>query len=274
MTGAYQTVRKDGTEIFRSNITHNGVHVSLGSFPTEKEAAEAYEDACRLYEDPSVDILNYRSILRSLSWEKAVSILNHRDHGIYVRTPVYLRTDYISYFIAPDRELKFDTDDFFYYSQHRILSRNGGSFYVNDYGSQYRILGRYGIKSYAVRGRDYDFVNGDPTDFRRANIRVLIHYPGVFQSEAGTGGPFEARIHLHGDFRIGVFDTEEEAAVAYNKACDYAIQKGAKRRFPQAYIPNLSGKRYAEIYERIRLPGRFRKAVHDISNTGKTGERK
>ena len=53
--------------------------------------------------------------------------------------------------------------------------------FVADYGSQLSVLARYGIKSYAVEGRDYRFANDDPTDLRYENIIVLNRYRGVRQ---------------------------------------------------------------------------------------------
>lgn len=40
--------KKDKTVYYRSNITHKGRHISLGSFPTEVQAHQAYTAACEL----------------------------------------------------------------------------------------------------------------------------------------------------------------------------------------------------------------------------------
>ena len=65
---------------------------------------------------------------------------------MYIPTPIYLRKNYFSYYLSIHRELKFDIDDLFYYSSHRILTRQG-HLYVNHYGMQLTLLGRYGIKT-------------------------------------------------------------------------------------------------------------------------------
>ena len=47
------------------------------------------------------------------------------------------------------------------------------SLYVNHYGMQLTLLGRYGIKTHAVNGRDFCFVNGDENDFRYSNLKII-----------------------------------------------------------------------------------------------------
>ncbi len=39
--GVYAATKKDGTQYYRSSITFKSKHISLGSFPTETEAARA-----------------------------------------------------------------------------------------------------------------------------------------------------------------------------------------------------------------------------------------
>lgn len=97
---------------------------------------------------------------------------------MYIPTPIYLRKNYFSYYLSIHRELKFDIDDLFYYSSHRILTRQG-HLYVNHYGMQLTLLGRYGIKTHAVNGRDFCFVNGDENDFRYSNLKIINPYFGV-----------------------------------------------------------------------------------------------
>ena len=86
--------------------------------------------------------------------------------------PIYLKNKYFLYYLSPSLCLKFDIDDLFYYSSKKIMCR-GGRLFVNDYGMQCSILNRYGIKNYAVCGKDYHFINGDATDFRYENIEIL-----------------------------------------------------------------------------------------------------
>ena len=91
---------------------------------------------------------------------------------MYIPNPIYLEKSYFTYHLEPDYALKFDIEDLFYYSSHKIMKR-GSHLFVADYGSQLSVLQRYGIQSYAVEGRDYQFVNDDPTDFRYENIIII-----------------------------------------------------------------------------------------------------
>ena len=69
-----------------------------------------------------------------------------------LKTPIYLRRNYFSYYFSKNEEYKFDIDDLFFYSQHKIL-RRGGRLFVNEYGMQTSIFSRYGIPSHGVPGR-------------------------------------------------------------------------------------------------------------------------
>ena len=104
--------------------------------------------------------------------------------------------------------LKFDIDDLFYYASHKIMKR-GGHYFVADFGMQVNILNRYGIKNYAVCGRDYSFKNGDSTDFRRENLIIHNKYHGVLIVPGKTGPLYRARIHVKGNFIIGTYRTIE-----------------------------------------------------------------
>lgn len=266
MEGAYRSVRKDGSVYYRSSINYKSTHVSLGSYATEEEASQAYQEARSLYFDEEIGLENFHDHIRVLPVDKIICILNHRDHGMYLKTPIYMQKDYIQYYLTEHVILKFDTDDLFYYATHKILRRQG-SLYVNDYGCQYRVLSRYGIKNYAVPGRDYIFVNGDQTDYRSVNLLVLSHYHGVIALTDLIPVRYETKIHLNGDFRIGIFDSEEVAAIAYNKAADYARDHGFDKEFPQNYVEEVLPAEYASIYTEISLPRRFRRKVKEMALT-------
>ncbi len=45
LTGVYLAYKKNGDMYFRSSITFNNKHISLGSFQTEKEANKAYNES-------------------------------------------------------------------------------------------------------------------------------------------------------------------------------------------------------------------------------------
>ena len=254
--GVFQAKKKNGTLYYRAAITHSGRKISLGSYDTEETASNAYEEALRLYESPEITLLSFPLSDCPLSQDKQITILNHRDNGLYIKTPIYLRKGYFSYFLENFGELKFDNDDLFYYSSHRILC-HGGHLYVNDFGMQYGILARYGIKNYAVAGRDYRFANGDDTDFRYENIIVVNRFHGVCRIEKAGIVSFEAKIHLNGDFLIGRYETDSLAAVAYNKAADAATRAGFTKQFPKNYISEFSSEEYAKTYRAIPLSTRL-----------------
>ena len=178
-TGVYSAQKKDGTIYYRANITYQAKHISLGSFSSEDDAHSAYSEACSLLENETATLMNIHDQIHFLSFDKAVCLLNFRDNHLYFHNPIYLRKGYFSYFLSNDMELKFDIDDLFYYAGHRIQKRQGHLF-VSDYGMQYSILSRYGIKPYAVAGRDYLFFNGDTHDFRYSNILNINRYHGVY----------------------------------------------------------------------------------------------
>lgn len=256
LPGVFKTAKKDGTIYFRASFTYKTKHISLGSFSTEEAAAKAYLEANQLLLDTGITILNFPSHTHILSFDKIVVLLNFRDNQLYFHNPIYLRKGYFSYFLSPHLELKFDNDDLFYYSEHRILKRQG-HLYVNDYGMQYSILARYGIKPYAVAGKDYTFANGDACDYRYANIIVINHYHGVSEYKKNGLKHYQTVIHINGNYKIGTYTTEASAAIAYNKAADLAKAHGIPKNFPKNYVENVTSKEYAELYHKLKISKRY-----------------
>ena len=263
LPGVSLAKQKNGTVYYRAGIQFSGKHISLGSFCTEQEAHEAYLEAAAILHDTSVT-LNHPHLLKLLSHEKFVVLLNFRDNRLYFRNPIYLRKGYFSYFLSETLELKFDIDDLFYYASHKIQKRQGHLF-VSDYGMQYSILSRYGIRPYAVAGRDYQFANGDSTDFRYANIIVINRFHGVFRHTVKGKVRYRAVIHINGMYLIGTYSTEEKAAVAYNKAADLAKNAGIKKNFPENYVEAFSPREYAEDYTKIKISARYQDYLSGIS---------
>lgn len=258
--GVYQARKKNGDIYYRSNITYQNKHISLGSYDTEETAHAAYLEAGELLNDTKISLEQTLCRASVLKFEKNVSLINFRDNGIYIKTPIYLHTNYFSYYLSSTEEYKFDIDDLFFYSIHKIMKR-GGHLFVNEYGMQTTILSRYGIKSFAVAGRDYLFANGDASDYRYSNIIVINRYYGVTSAIRKGKACYETRLHVNGNFLIGVYGSETEAAVAYNKAADYAIARGIAKNFPENYIPDLSAADYANIYKKVPLSKNFLKRI-------------
>lgn len=256
LPGVYSATKKDGTLYYRASVNFKNKHISLGSFSSETDASEAYQEALRILSDTSVTVDTLFSDCSRLSHDKAVVLLNFRCNGLYCKNPIYLRKGYFSYFLSPTLELKFDIDDLFYYSSHKIQKRNGHLF-VNDYGMQYSILARYGIKPYAVSGRDYQFANGDDTDYRYSNIIIINRYHGVFEVTKHNIKKYKVLIHINGNYKIGTYSSEEKAAIAYNKAADLAKAAGIAKKFPENYVDSYSPKKYAEVYTNLHISKRY-----------------
>lgn len=249
LPGVYPAEKKDGTTYYRSSITFQRKHISLGSYDTASMACGAYLEATEILKDSALSLHDY-STLRILPFEKWVTLINFRDNHLYFATPIYLYKKYFEYFLSPKESLKFDLDDLFYYSTRKIMKR-GRHFFVADYGMQVNIANRYGIKNYAVHGKDYRFVNGDNLDFRYENIQIMNIYHGVSRLENKKGTFYVAKIHLNGNYTIGKYSTETEAAIAYNKAIDIVKKAGVTKNFVPNYLEGLSPSSYADIYSKL-----------------------
>ncbi|RKM62270.1 hypothetical protein D6855_02305 [Butyrivibrio sp. CB08] len=249
--GVYSTTLKDGTPSFRASITYLGKHISLGSYSDIKEAANVYKDADKVLCDYNIDISSYKKTM-SLPFDKFVTLINFRDKGMYISNPIYLEKKYFLYFLSPNKVLKFDIDDLFYYSSHKIMQR-GSHLFVADYGSQISVPSRYGIKSYAVEGRDYFFANDDHNDFRYENIVILNRYRGVRQFTWRGFVRYKSVIHIKSNYVVGNYNTEAEAAIAYNKAADVLLKNGIKKNFQLNYIEDLSPSQYADLYLKVEI---------------------
>lgn len=253
--GVFPAVKKNGQVYYRASLTFRRKHISLGSADTALTAHDIYREGVRLLNDTSVTILAYRKS-SPLAFDKWVCLINFRDSGIYIKTPIYLGQKQFLYYLSPHRILKFDIDDLFYYSSHKIMCR-GGHYFVADYGMQVNIASRYGIKNYAVEGVDYRFINGDSMDFRRENIEIRNRYHGVRMQYKNGQYRYTVRIHVNGYLHVGTYCEELEAAIAYNKAIDILKKNGITKNFLPNYIEGISPSRYAEIYTSVAVSDRI-----------------
>lgn len=258
LPGVYIARKKDGSQYYRSSITYRRKHISLGSYSTEIEAYQTYRTALTVVNTPSITIDDYQYKTHTINFTKWIVLINFRDHGIYFKTPIYLKKNYFLYYLTPDHVLKFDVDDLFYYSHHSIMQR-GGYLFVADFGMQMNIQSRYGIKNFAVKGRDYLFINGDDTDYRYGNIQIINRYYGVFKMQHGL--IYEARIHINGDYIIGKYKSEIEAAVAYNKAVMLLKEKEPLKNYQMNYIVELDEISYASLLNKVRISNKIRLCI-------------
>lgn len=257
LPGVYSTSKNNGENYYRASITYMGKHISLGSYGKENDAYQAYLLSGEILSDESVwNIDNYPNPC-ILSYHKWVVLNNVRDNKIYFKNPIYLKKQYFIYYFDKNFYLKFDVDDLFYYAHHKILKR-GSHLFVSDYGMQVNILSRYGIKNYSVPGKDYLFSNGDETDYRYGNIEIINRFHGVTKSFWKKQPVYIAKIHINGDYLIGRYQSETEAAIAYNKAVLLLWNVGMRIKFTQNYIEGIDEIAYATTYQRIRISKKLR----------------
>ena len=251
LPGVFPARRKNGEVYFRASLTYRRKHISLGSFPSPEKAHEAYLTGMHLLSDDDITFRQYHKT-SPLSFEKWICLLNFRDNGIYFGNPIYMGQKLFYYYLSPTHILKFDLDDLFYYSSHKIMQR-GNHYFVADYGMQVNIASRYGIKNYAVCGVDFRFRNGDSTDFRRENLEIWNTYHGVRCMQKNGQHIYTVRIHIKGNYLVGKYATELEAAIAYNKAIDILKKNGVVKNYTPNYIEGLSPRKYAEIYSKLEI---------------------
>lgn len=254
LPGVYEAKKKDGTLYYRSSITCRSRHISLGSYPTEEEAHLAYQEAKALLKSRTeLTPDDYcENPPATLPFHKWISLINFKNNGLYIKTPIYMRNNFFSYHLSPTESLLFDADDLFYYSNHSIMKR-GNHLFVAEYGMQTNIHSRYGIRNFARPGIDYRFVNGDTNDFRYSNIEIFNSYQGVTFTQKNNQKSYCTKIHLRGDYLVGWYATADEAAIAYNKAVDTLWKKGVSRNFEKNFLEHFSSQEYKKIYDAISI---------------------
>ncbi len=260
LPGVYMAKKKNGEVYFRASLTYRGKHISLGSYATKEAAHNAYLTAGNILSDFSIELNHFHSD-SILLFEKWVTLINFRDNGIYFSTPIYIRPKFFYYYFSPSDFFIFDRDDLFYYSSHKI-SKRGGHYFVADYGMQVNIMNRYGIKNYAVQNKDYRFINGNPNDFRYENIEIMNIYHGVSSFIQKGKIFYKAKIHLKGNYTIGIYETDIEAAIAYNKAIDILKKAGINKAYTPNYLEGVSPLVYADLYSSIKIS---KKLTHYLS---------
>lgn len=251
LPGVTVATKKDGTTYYRASITIQSKHVSLGSFQSEKNAGKAYQEACAIIREHAYAFSDYNNKF-ALDFSKFVILMNYRNCGIYFKTPIYLHSNFFYYYLSPARFLIFDREDLFFYANHKIQVR-GGYYFICNYGSQYSILSRYGIKNYAKQGIDYIFVNQNPYDFRYENIKIINEYMGVSEIEKDNETYYETVIHVNGNRIVGRYPDKITAAIAYNKAVDRLATKGFEKQYIKNYITEYSFEEYQKAYKKVTI---------------------
>ena len=251
LPGVYTAFRKDRTMYYRASLTYRAKHISLGSYDHAEDAHQAYLLAGLLLSDASISLSDYRAD-SILSFHKWINLINFRDNGIYFPSPIYIRPKFFYYYFSPSDFFIFDLEDLFYYSSRKI-SRRGGHYFVADYGMQVNIMSRYGIKNYAVEGRDYRFINGNRQDMRYENIEIINRYNGVNTIHENGKTRYQVKIHVKGNVTVGTYDSETEAAIAYNKAIDLLKKAGVDKAYVPNYMEGMSPAAYADLYASVKV---------------------
>lgn len=251
LQGVYTAKKKDGSQYYRASLTYRNKHISLGSHNDMKKAHEIYCAGSALLNDSSIRLEDYRED-SPLAFAKWVCLINFRDNGLYFSSPIYIRPRFFYYYFSPTEFFIFDKDDLFYYSSRRI-SRRGGHCFVADYGMQINIMSRYGIKNYAVEGRDYRFINGNQNDLRYENIEIINRFHGVIAVQEKGRTKYLVKIHVKGNVTVGTYNTEIEAAVAYNKAIDLLKKAGIDKAYSPNYMEGMSPDVYTDLYHSVQV---------------------
>lgn len=252
--GVFQSTKKDGTIYYRVSITYKNKHISLGSSEDYEIATKRYKLATSILRNNRYIMTDFNKTDQSLDYEKWIIIMNFRDNGLYFKTPIYLSKHYFTYYLTQHIELEFDVDDLFFYSNHKIFKR-GNYFFVNDYGMQMNIFSRYGIKNYAMSGKDFFFIDGNPYNFRYENIEIVNPYTGVEKITKHGITTYKAKIHLSGYVTIGYFKSIHKAAIAYNKAVDFMLRYiDPNKKYAKNYVDAISKEEAQYYYTSIKLP--------------------
>ena len=252
LPGVFATNKKNGQIYYRASISYNGKHISLGSYETAALANQAYLLAGEILEEKSSHNIEGYPKDCILSFEKWVVLINFKDNKIYFKNPIFLKKRFFFYYLDSETCLKFDIEDLFYYAHHKIMKR-GGHLFVSDYGMQVNIMSRYGIKNYAVPGKDFYFLNGDDRDFSYHNIEIVNSYYGVSMVTQNGNTLYQAKIHIKGNYLIGRYPSETEAAIAYNKAALILNNHGADKNYPQNFIEGINEITYASLFQKVRI---------------------
>ncbi len=263
LKGVYKRVDSKGKDRFVASFTYKSKHISLGSFENIKAANSAYKEALALVSDKSKKTLDDYEATMILNFEKWITIINFRDNGLYIKNPIYLRRNFFEYYLSPSEVMKFSAEDLFYYSHHKII-RRGRHFFVADYGMQANILHRYGIRSFAVAGKDYIFLNGDNLDFRYENLEIINRYIGVRLEKQFPKPLYIVKIHIRGSVIVGRYRDETIAAIAYNKAAGLLMEEGFQRKYELNYIDTLNKVEYENIFKEVKLSKRFLRLISSL----------
>ncbi|MGL4345591.1 MAG: hypothetical protein ACRCTE_10360 [Cellulosilyticaceae bacterium] len=246
--------------IIKNNFTQYTVYylykskkIYIGIYNSEIEAQEAYNYTNRVFRE-GISIETYSP--GRIAFQKFITLVNFRDHGMFINHPIYVCSGYFKYFFSEEVYLILDLKDLFYFSTYKIY-RRGHYLYTSSSHSQQSILTRFGITPKSTYGKDYMFVNGNRYDLRRENIIVLNHYHGVSCKIKDDKPLYTTRIYHEKNIVVGHYTSEIQAAIAYNKAAHILLERGVCRTYPLNTIPYLTQSEYDSLYVSLSLSPRL-----------------
>ncbi|PHV71238.1 hypothetical protein CS063_05980 [Sporanaerobium hydrogeniformans] len=242
-------ILQNGQTVYRLYFVHHAKKLYLGYYKTESDAQAALKEAQTIMQG-NFSLLDYTPYY--IPFKKYISLCNFRDNKVYIKNPIYIYPRYFCYFLSPSLKLTFDMKELMYFSSYKIFKR-GNYIYTQDAITQQSILSRFGIPPHSVMGVDYRFKNEDCYDFRAENLEIFNSYKGVSKEEAHGQIFYSARIFVKHNLIIGHYQTELEAAIAYNKAIDLLKSKGFTRDYIKNEIAYLTLPEYKEIYDRLSI---------------------
>lgn len=260
MTYIYPTVTKDTTK-YKTYFLHETNKIYLGTYSSMELAQKAINEAEELMSQPK-NMPQFNTSV--LDYKKIVSLCNLRDHKQYIKNPIYLHPTHFHYYLSEECVLTFDLKDLLYFSTYKIYKR-GNYLYTQDSISQQSILSRYGIPNHSVLNKDYLFKNGDPYDFRRSNIEIINGYKGVSKKQKKEKILYTACIYIKTNLVIGHYESEIEAAIAYNKAIDILSKHYTVKEYTHNVIPFITKAEYKTIYDNLAISPR----IYNLDHTRK-----
>lgn len=244
----------NGKTHYKIYFVYESNKIYLGTYPSMETAEKALVEAEALMKHPQGP--PQFELAPTLNYKKIVSLCNLRDYKKYMKNPIYLYATYFHYYLSKNCILVFDSKDLLYFSTYKIYKR-GNYLYTQDSISQQNILARFGIPNHSVINKDYFFKNNNPYDFRSENLIVVNSYKGVTKKIKDNSTIYVAYIYIKTNLIIGHYESEIEAAIAYNKAIDLLRQQGLFRDYTYNVIPYITETEYRAIYDRLTLSPRL-----------------
>lgn len=252
MSHIYPVTKNDVTT-YRVYFVANSKKIYLGAYKNEVTAQRVLEEAKTIMK-ASFGLHLMHDFL--LDYKKQVCLSNYRDYSVYIKNPIYLHDTYFTYYLSKDTFLIFDNKDLFYFSTSHIRKR-GNYLYIQDSISQQNLLSRFGIPNHSVVGKDYIFRNGNTLDFRRENLQILNAYKGVSQKLYKGNTLYMTHIFTTKNILVGKYESEIEAAIAYNKAIDLLSKEHANYHFVPNTIAFLTQSEYDALYTKLKISPRL-----------------